>query len=99
MAPDIRTALGWRIATDGGREYLIQFFDLDQAARFIVETIRMKGTSQDAFFDSFSAVLKSVFVFGRTSRFSDGYCGAKTLLWRMATREVGEEHGGYPFAY
>lgn len=98
-APDLRTALGWKIATDGGRTALIKDFDLDQATKSILDTVRSRGTSKDAFYRSFFEVVKEVFVYKHTSRFGDGYCGAVTVLWHAATRELGEEHPGYPFAY
>lgn len=98
-APNLRTALGWKIATDGGRERLIEFFDLDRAARSLLDTIRANGTEREAFFGPYFDALKRVFVYERTSRFADGYCGAADPLWRAATRELGQEHEGYPFCY
>lgn len=99
QAPDLRTALGWKVATDGGRSALIEAFDLNRATDSILETVRISGTGQNAFFNPFFGTLKSVFVYGRTSRFADGYCGAATTLWRVATRVLGNEHPGYSFAY
>jgi hypothetical protein len=98
-APDLRTALGWKIATDGGREYLIDYFDLDQATKSILETIRSNGKSKKAFFGPFFEAIQRVFVSEWTSRFGDGYCGAAPTIWRVATRELGEEHRGYTFWY
>jgi hypothetical protein len=96
-APDTRTALGWLVATDGGRVRVIEFFDLDKATDSIVATIREHGTGRDAFFGPYFDSLKKVC--GRASRFGDGHCGAATTLWRVATRELGDEHKGYAFAY
>ncbi len=98
-APDFRTALGWKIATDGGQVQIIESFDLDQAARSILEIVQSKGTSKDAFFGPFFEMVKQVFVCRRTSRFGDGYCIAATMIWHVATRQLGEEHPGYPFCY
>jgi hypothetical protein len=98
-APDLRTALGWKIATDGGRERLIESFNLEQEAASLLDTIRTCGVSEEAFFGGYFDTLKRVFVYKHTSRFGDGYCGAATTLWRVATRELGEEHAGYPFCY
>lgn len=98
-APDLRTALGWKIATDGGRTSLIEFFDLNKAASSIIDTVNNDGVSEKAFFGAYFQTLKRAFVYGRTSRFSDGYCGAATTLWRVATRVLGNEHPGYDFAY
>lgn len=98
-APDLRTALGWRIATDGGRTYIIGFFHLDQATRSLLDTVRVNGTKKEVFFGPYFEALKSVFIYERTTRFGDGYCGAATTLWHVATRELGEEHPGYSFSY
>lgn len=98
-APDLRTALAWKIATDGGRHMLIHC-NVDQDAERILDTIRYNGVSQDAFFGPYFDVLKRVFVYKNTSRFGDGYCGAATTLWRVATRELfGMQHPGYSFCY
>lgn len=98
-APDFRSALGWQIATDGGRVSLIENFNLDEASEMVLSTIRVNGVEQNAFFDPYFAALSRVFVAGHTSRFGDGYCGAAITLWRVATRQLGEEHRGYSFSY
>ena len=97
--PNLRTALAWFIATDGGREHYIDFFDVDAAANAIIDTVRTNGTSQEAFFGAYFDVLKRVFVCDKTSRFGDGYCMAATFLWWLATRELGVAHDGYSFAF
>lgn len=96
-APDLRTALGWCIATDGGRERIIDFFDLDKAAQSILELIREEGVSEDTFFGPYFKLLQTIFKYEQTSRFGDGYCGVASDLWRVATRQLGNEHGGYDF--
>lgn len=98
-APDLRTALGWKIATDGGRVCLIGSFDLDQATTWLLDTIRANGIEKEAFFGTYFATLKRVFIYRRTSRFADGRFGAATTLWHVATRALGKEHPGYPFCY
>lgn len=98
-APDLRTALGWKIATDGGRGGLEKEFDLTAAAQNILATIRSHGTSNEAFFGPYFGVLGSILVAGHTSRFGDGHCGAAIPLWRVATRELGMPHEGYSFEY
>lgn len=98
-APVLRTALGWVIATDGGRGRLVDFSNLDQAALALLYTITNGDTERTTFFGSFSEVLKRVIVYERTSRFSDGYCGALTVLWQVATRELGQKHEGFSFCY
>lgn len=98
-APDLRTALGWKIATDGGRVHLIEGFDLDAASSKILETVMVFGTSREVFFNLYFSALKRIFMYEKTSRFSDGYCGAATVLWRVATKQLGKPHDGYPFCY
>lgn len=98
-APDLRTALGWKVATDGGRERIIEGFDLDEATRCILAVIERHGTDKGNFFGSYGTVVQETIVVDRTSRFGDGYCGAKTVLWQVATRQLGVAHEGYPFMY
>lgn len=98
-APNLRTALGWKIATDGGRERSLQFFDLEKAAREILATIRENGTGEQAFFGPYFEVLKRVFVYEQTTRFGNGYCGAATIIWQAATRDLGQAHEGYAFMH
>ncbi len=98
-APDLRTALAWKVATDGGRERLVTGFNPDQAAEDILAIIATGEPSEAKFFGSYSAALKKIFVYEESSRFSDGHCSAMTTLWHVATRELGCEHAGYGFAY
>lgn len=98
-APNLWSTLAWKIATDGGRTRLIKDFNLDLAAQLILDTIVKHGTSKAAFHGPYFETVRRTFVEGRTSRFGDGYCGAATVLWRVATRELGSEHRGYSFCY
>lgn len=99
-APDLRTALGWKIASNGGRVRIVEFFNLDQAAVALLDTIRTHGVGKEAFFGSYFETLKRVFVDGHTSRFGEDTCSsAATTLWHVATRELGEEHRGYSYVY
>lgn len=98
-APDLRTALGWKVVTDGGRVRQIEFFNLEQATGALLDTIRTSGIEKEAFFGPYFEMLQRVFVYEQTSRFGDGYCGAATTLWRVATRELGQEHPGHSFCY
>lgn len=98
-APDLRTALGWSIATDGGRERIIDFFDLDKASQSILALIHEEGVSEKTFFGHYFKLLQTIFKYEQTSRFADGYCGAADDLWHVATRQLGNEHSGYNFVY
>lgn len=95
----LRTALGYMIATDGGRTRLVSGCNLEQTSASLLDVIRSDGTSREIFFGSFFEALKKIFVYDRTTRFGDGYCGAATVLWQVATRELGCDHSGYDFAY
>lgn len=98
-APDLRTALGWKVATDGGRVRIIESFDLDGATKMLTEIIS-SDQSEEVFFGAYFQALKKIFISEHTSRFGDGYCGAATLLWRVAIRQLfGKEHPGYNFCY
>ncbi len=89
-APDLRTALGWLIANYGERYYGIEFFDLDKATQMILDTIRSNGTDQDAFFEPYFEAVKRVFGHNGPT-----CCIVAQTLWKIATRELGEEHEGY----
>lgn len=92
-ASDLRTALGWWIATDGGRVCVIKFLNLDQAAAALLDTIRHNG--EEVFYGPYFAELRTLFSSRTTSRFGDSYCSAATILWQVATRELfGEKHNG-----
>jgi hypothetical protein len=97
-APDLRTALGWKLATDGGRVGLVRI-DLDAETEAILDVVKTNGTDEEVFFGKFEAVVKGVFEYENGSRFADGYCGAQTILWQVATRQLGDEHEGYPFMF
>lgn len=99
VAPDLRTALGWYVATDGGRVRLLDF-NPDEEAKRLLETIRFNGTERQAFFGPYFAALQQFLVYDLTSQFSDAYCSAAATLWRVATRELlGKEHPGYAFMH
>lgn len=100
QAPDLATALGWAIATDGGSEGFILGCDLAGCAEKLREVIRKDGVSVETFFDEWHPTLKAVFVRNVTARYGDSYCAYSRGLWRHATREVlGEAHDGYDFSY
>ena len=88
------------IATDGGRERLVEC-DFDSSTEALLESIRQGGTDKNAFFKGpYAETIQKVIVGKSTSRFGDGYCGAKTALWKIGTREAfGEEHPGYSFFF
>ncbi len=96
-APSLKTALAWKVATDGGRTRLIEGFDPDTAGRLLLETIRTHGTDKPTFFGPYFDALKRIFVCEKTSQSKDGYLSAAIPLWRVATRELGQEHEGYEF--
>lgn len=91
-APDLRTALAWKVATDGGRERIVSF-DSDAASRRIINSIELVSATS---YEIFLRTLSHIFVNGTTSRFSDTHYAAADLIWQVATREIGEEHPGFP---
>lgn len=101
--------LGWFVATDGGRTYLVNLpvemggdysrRKVDLAAEQIKELVRSLGTGEETFFGPYFQFLKRLFLDGNTARYGDSYLGAANHLWRTATRELGNEHPGYQFSY
>lgn len=97
-APDLRTALAWGLATDGGRHCLFEKVDTDAVAAHaqgINDVIVREGTAKSTFDGSYLAVLREIFVHKRTSRFEEPDWELRRTLWRVATRTLGREHYGY----
>ena len=94
----LRQAIGYKLATDGGRERLV-LVDLEAATKRVLDVVRNHGTSSENFFGPYQKVVQEVFAYNNGSRFADGYCGAMTVVWRAATRELGTLHEGYSFMY
>lgn len=97
VAPDLRTALGWYLSTNGGRDCSLNFFNLDEAANRLLNIIRLNGIKKDAFFGAYMDGLRLLIVYKSTSRFAGGYNHAARTLWGVATRELfNNDHPGYP---
>jgi len=92
-APDLRTALGWVIATDLGHVKALGF-GLDSAVKGLETVIRKAPVDGDEkamfnfYFGAFKTQLTHTIVYKRTSRFADGYMGSLNLLWRIGTKAV-----------
>lgn len=100
QAPNLLTALGWAIATDGGSEWAILGCDLAGCAERLRKVVREGGTEKHTFFNAWHPTLNKVFEYEVTARYADSYCAYSNDLWRHATREVlGEAHDGYDFSY
>lgn len=107
-ARNLRDCVGWAVATDLGQERVLSY-DLDVQVEALGRSIRMAPPLEAEFAD----VLKDFFFSGAfaqevmktmqyqvASRFGDGYCGVKTLFWRVGTRTLrGQEHEGFSFCY
>lgn len=106
-APDLRTALGWALVTDGGRERcLLGVVDLDAAVAGLEEIIRgvdldaPEAVVREVFFEAWMPALARVFVAKKTSRFGSGHCAPACDLWTVATRTVlGRPHPGFEYHY
>lgn len=95
-APNLRTTLAWRLATDGGRERLVDI-NLDLETKRLLRAVEENGLDEDTFFGPFLKAVGSAVEYKNGSRFGDGDHAALTILWQAATRELGSEHAGYPF--
>ena len=92
-APDLRTALGWNVATDLGHMKVLGF-GLDSAVKGLETVIRKAPVDGDEkailnfYLGAFKTQLSHTIVYQRTSRFSDGYMGPLGLLWRIGTKTI-----------
>ena len=94
-APDVKTALGWGLASDGGANNSLVDVNLDTLARKL-ETAIHQGTGEEIFTGVWGDAIREAFQYRTTSRYSSGYCLHRAPLWKVATRTVlGEEHPGY----
>lgn len=98
QAPNLRSALGWALATDGGR---VRAVALSRPLDELCDELKlvMRHTSKRTYFDLYHPRLAGIFDYENGSRFGDGYCGVSPVLWSLGTRENGLEHPGYPFMY
>jgi len=83
-APDLRTALAWILATDGGREKPLLGIDIDAAVKKLEQVIQEGGRP----LVEFKQALKEIFIYKETTRFADAYVGALPTLWKVGTRAV-----------
>ncbi|HEY4516666.1 MAG TPA: cold shock domain-containing protein [Candidatus Paceibacterota bacterium] len=93
-APDLRTALGWVVATDLGHVKVLHGFHLDGEVKQIEAVIRNAPTSGDEkavlkfYLGAFKNQLARTIKHERTSRFGDGYMGPLYLLWAVGTKAI-----------
>lgn len=92
-APDLRTALGWILATDLGHVKVLGV-GLDSATKGLETVIRKAPVDGDEkavlnfYLGAFKTQLSHTIVYERTSRFGDGYMGPLGLLWRIGTKAI-----------
>lgn len=102
-APDIRSCIGWAVATDLGRTQHLNF-NLDEAARVVTEAMgwcpELRGGDRELkefYFGTYRDTVKEIIKRDVSTRFDDGGA-AHTPLWRVATLKLkGEEHPGFPY--
>ncbi|MFA6131594.1 MAG: hypothetical protein WC702_00800 [Patescibacteria group bacterium] len=94
-APDLRSALLWRVATGGGPLDGIKAFDPDETAEELKRINRQLDKDMAAFFAPWFYCLRTTLE--RCSLFDDSWHRSSTIMWRVATRELGCEHYGYWF--
>lgn len=95
----LKEVLGYCIATDGGHYRLLGGIPLDTHVAQIQAVIKAEGTCRHSFFEYFMPLLTKIYRNQCESMFGDGYCGVAWCLWKAATRELGQEHPGYEFAF
>ncbi len=106
-APDLRTCVGWAVATDQGRWHLFEY-DLDRTIQAITRSLQklgdpsvasrgevMKVYCEGEFGEAIRVHLRQ----GNGSHFIGGCTEeAKNAIWRVATRTLfGQEHAGFIF--
>jgi|GEM_PF-4700099 len=93
-APDLRTALGWLVATDLGHGKIIRGFDLDRAARELEEVLRQapagnnEGANRRFCLDVFQYRVHRMFEDNHLSRFGNGGHEDFLTLWGVGTRAL-----------
>lgn len=97
-APTLREALAWKLATDGGQWRELNI-DLDAWSGALLDLIAANGTGERFFKEEYQQLLKLIFVPEKTGRTGDSPYSAKTVLWRVATRQLGTPHDGYRVLY
>lgn len=104
-APTLYDALAWAYVSDLGQTKLLRK-SLPSDAKLYAEELMVivekanPNALRHVFFDKFMHELKERFFrYPEHSRFSDGYCGAVTALWRTAMSCAGKPHEGFSFLY
>lgn len=108
-APNLRVCVGWAVATDWGRQNLLDGYNLDYEVNKLEYAVReappLDGSADDLLRHYFLngvwnfAVLEAM-AYEKGSRFGNGHCAVKTLYWMVATRTIRERlHAGFPFIY
>ena len=93
-APDLRTVLGWVVATDLGHVKVLHGFHLDGEVKQLVAVIRNAPTDGDEkavlnyYLGAFKSQLARAIKYRRTSRVVDGYIGPLYLLWAIGTKAI-----------
>jgi hypothetical protein len=104
-APDLRTCVGWAVATDVGhseRSPLDPFhYDLDQAVERITSLLGTsplpEGSLKEFFFRTFQPMVSEIMAWNKGSRYGGGYCTWGPLYWEVGTRLLwGKSHPGFP---
>lgn len=95
----LREVLGYCIATDGGSEWSVKDVPLDGYVQRLLHVVRSEGTCKHAFFDHFMGMLPEIYRNKFETHYGDGYCGISWCVWKAVTRELGQEHPGYEFAF
>lgn len=93
-APDLRTALGWIVATDLGHVKVLHGFHLDGEVKQLEAVIRNAPTDGNEkavlnfYLGAFKNQMARAIKYERTSRFGDGYMGALGLIWGIGTTAI-----------
>lgn len=93
----VREAVGWFAATDAGREGPLVSCRLDEMVRGLTTVIKVHGVSEASFFSIYMEKVERLL--RPHSRYGDGWSAAVPVIWRAATRELGQEHPGYPYSW
>lgn len=107
-APDLRVCVGWAVASDYGREKVLDYdlsFEVNKLEYAIKMASPVDGTHEEdlkkLFFEgAWKRAIVEVMQYKKGSRFCNGYCGVTTMFWEVATRTIrGREHPAFPFFY
>lgn len=105
LVSDLRTALTWRIVTDGGSRYRIDLDGLDEMIQIYHDGVRSfyDRYGHDPYYGREAApfldLVRLYYRYEKESQYGDGYCSAVQVIWSAACFDLYGEHRAYPYRF